>query len=405
MSIFATGAVKVLGPHQRLRRCGSVHAFHTSARGASKTRTITSSRSPAFGGAPSFGVSVTRSVNRSIVSAAPSSIPDASIPSRSSTLWNTELCVSFVLPPASSKIAVSTRTWPGSPSYSTVPTSRLGGSTSRYSPWTPNSFPSASRWTSRQRPPGRTSILSTTVEYRRGPHHLGISLGSVHAFHTSSRGASNVCVVTSSRSDFLTNLLLAGMFVFLLSSCITGFFQVFIQSSKAVLPQDAVSREPSERRAQRSGVDLASVHAALRFDDEQAGIFEHVQMPRDGRQAHIVRLGELADDCVTAGQLFQNRPANRMGQRRKDGVQVKGDRGSINHLVNRYVGWIFNDMVKRPFRTTPASPGLSRETVHQAREPWGEKDMRSRSMRCSVSGLSRAIIDCDNRRRYFSGKR
>src|SRR5437867_985494 len=360
-SIFATGAVKVLGPHQRLRRCGSVHAFHTSARGASKTRTITSSRSAAFAGVPRFCISVTSSVNRSIVSAAPSSIPDASIPSRSSAFWKTELCVSFVLPPTSSKVAVSTRTCPGIPSYSKVPTSRLGGTTSRYSPWNPYSFPSASRCTNRQRPPGRTSILSTTVEYRLGPHHLGISFGSVHAFHTSSRGASNVCVVTSSRSDFLTNLLLAGMFVFLLSSCITDFFQVFVQSGEAVLPQDAVSREPTERRAQRSGVDLASVHAAFGFDLQQARILEHVQMPRDGWQAHIVRLGEFADDCVTAGQLFQNRPANRMGQRREDGVQVEGYRGSINHLVNRYAGWIFNDMVKRPFRTTPASPGLSRE--------------------------------------------
>src|SRR5437867_11760539 len=134
-------------------------------------------------------------------------MPDASIPSRSSAFWNSELCVSFVLPPISSKVAVSTNTWPGIPSYSNVPTSRLGGTTSRYSPWNPNSFPSASRWTNRQRPPGRTSILSTTVEYRLGPHHLGISVGSVHAFHTSSPGASNVRVVKRSRSDFLTNLL------------------------------------------------------------------------------------------------------------------------------------------------------------------------------------------------------
>src|SRR5207244_11013626 len=140
------------------------------------------------------------------------------------------------------------------PSYSKVPTSRLGGTTSRYSPWNPNSFPSASRWTNRQRPPGRTSILSTMVEYRLGPHHLGISFGSVHAFHTSSRGASKVCVVTSSRSDFLTNLLFAGMFVFLLSSCITDFFEVFVQSGEAVLPQDAVSGEPPERRAERTAI-------------------------------------------------------------------------------------------------------------------------------------------------------
>ena len=271
--------MKVLGPHHRLRRSGSVHAFHTRARAASKTRTITSSRSAAFAGAPGFCISVTSSVNRSIVSAAPSSMPDASIPSRSSAFWNSELCVSFVLPRISSKVAVSTNTWPGIPSYSKVPTSRLGGTTSRYSPWNPNSFPSASRWTNRQRPPGRTSILSTMVEYRLGPHHLGISFGSVHAFHTSSRGASKVCVVTSSRSDFLTNLLFAGMFVFLLSSCITDFFEVFVQSGEAVLPQDAVSGEPPERRAERTDLDLASSHAAFGFDMQQARVLEHPQVP------------------------------------------------------------------------------------------------------------------------------
>src|SRR5437879_821352 len=261
--MFATGVVKVLGPHHRLRRSGSVHAFQTSARGASKTRTITSSRFAAFAGVPRFCISVTSSVNRSIVSAAPSSMPDASIPSRSSAFWKTELCVSFVLPPTSSKVAVSTRTCPGIPSYSKVPTSRLGGSTSRYSPWNPYSFPSASRWTNRQVPPGRTSIFTTTVEYFLGPHQRGISFGFVHAFHTSSRGASKTCVLTSSRFDVLSGLPIVGMFSFLLSFFLAGFLQVFGQPSKTVLPQDAVARQPTERRAERRRVDLATAHATV----------------------------------------------------------------------------------------------------------------------------------------------
>ena len=84
-----------------------------------------------------------------------------------------------------------------------------------------------------------------------------------------------------------------------------------------------------------------------------------------------------------------------MGQRREDGVEVKGDRGSINHLVNRYAGWIFNDMVKRPVRTTLASPGLSRETLHQVREPWGEKRHEE-----SIDAVFRFwLIEGDNRLR------
>src|SRR5262245_41399315 len=42
-SIWATGAVKSFGPHHFLKCSGSVHAFHTSARGASNTRVITRS--------------------------------------------------------------------------------------------------------------------------------------------------------------------------------------------------------------------------------------------------------------------------------------------------------------------------------------------------------------------------
>src|SRR5436189_160368 len=99
---------------------------------------------------------------------------------------------------------------------------RLGGTTSLYSPWNPYTLPSASRWMNRQVPPGRTSIFSTVVVYLLGPHHRGISFGSVHAFQTSSLGASKMYVVTSSRSGVLTGLLFAGMFLFLLSFRLAG---------------------------------------------------------------------------------------------------------------------------------------------------------------------------------------
>src|SRR2546425_9273178 len=44
-SILQEGVVKPCGPHQRTRRSGSVHALKTRARGASKTRSMTSVRS------------------------------------------------------------------------------------------------------------------------------------------------------------------------------------------------------------------------------------------------------------------------------------------------------------------------------------------------------------------------
>src|SRR6267378_2874011 len=269
-STESVGVVNPFGPHHRFISRGSVRAFHTRSGGALKTRVMTSS----FFGARPFACSFfdcaplpfdcsTNSPNRSIVSRAPSSIPEASIPSRSSTVAKTDFCVTFVLPRISSKTADSVRTCPGIPSNSKVSTIRSGGATSRYSPWKPNSFPSASRWTNRHVPPGRTSIFSTTVEYFLGPHQRGISFRFVHAFHTSSRGASKTCVLTSSRFDVLSGLPIVGMFSFLLSSFLAGFLQVFGQSSETVLPQDAVARQPTERRAERRSVDLAAAHATV----------------------------------------------------------------------------------------------------------------------------------------------
>src|ERR1700723_4462265 len=40
-SILQTGAAKPFGPHHCITYCGSVHAFQTNARGASKTLVIT----------------------------------------------------------------------------------------------------------------------------------------------------------------------------------------------------------------------------------------------------------------------------------------------------------------------------------------------------------------------------
>src|SRR5262245_48616090 len=47
-SILQAGDVKSFGPHQRIIRSGSVHAFHTNSRGASKTRVMTISLSAVF---------------------------------------------------------------------------------------------------------------------------------------------------------------------------------------------------------------------------------------------------------------------------------------------------------------------------------------------------------------------
>jgi len=56
---------------------------------------------------------------------------------------------------------------------------------------------------------------------------------------------------------------------------------------------------------------------------------------RDGGKAHLVGFREFADRGVTTGQLFDDGPPNRVCQGGKDGAQVDGCFGSVNHLVKR----------------------------------------------------------------------
>src|SRR5882762_7057078 len=68
--------------------------------------------------------------------------------------------------------------------------------------------------TKRQTPPAFTSILRVVVVKPFGPHHLPMCSGSVHTFHTSSRGASKMRVAAISRSPTSEALLSTAMFRF-----------------------------------------------------------------------------------------------------------------------------------------------------------------------------------------------
>src|SRR5258707_14352535 len=54
--------------------------------------------------------------------------------------------------------------------------------------------------TKRQTPPAFTSILWVVVVKPSGPHHMPMCSGSVHTFHTNSRGASKTRIPRISRS-------------------------------------------------------------------------------------------------------------------------------------------------------------------------------------------------------------
>src|ERR1700751_2033579 len=70
------------------------------------------------------------------------------------------------------------------------------GTISWYSPAFQNSWPSGALMQQRNVPPTRKSILQKGVVKPFGPHHCITYSGSVHAFQTSSRGASKTRVTT-----------------------------------------------------------------------------------------------------------------------------------------------------------------------------------------------------------------
>src|SRR5437660_11850032 len=105
------------------------------------------------------------------------------------------------------------------------------------------------------------------------------------------------------------------------------------QPAKAVLPKDAVAREPTKRRAQWGDVKLAAVHATFGLDLHQARVLEHAKVLRDRGEAHLVRLGEFTDRRVPAGQSLNNGPPNGMVHRREDRVPVDGCLGSVTRMV------------------------------------------------------------------------
>src|SRR6202166_387275 len=116
------------------------------------------------------------------------------------------------------------------------------GTISWYSPAFQNSCPSGVLMQQRNFPPTRKSIWQTGEVKPFGPHHCITYFGSVHAFHTNSRGASKILVITI-RSISLT--------VFSVISDLLFFHLIFlhllynyIQFVETLFPESAIANRP-----------------------------------------------------------------------------------------------------------------------------------------------------------------
>src|ERR1700757_1377368 len=111
------------------------------------------------------------------------------------------------------------------------------GTISWYSTAFQPSCPSGAFMQQRSFPPTRKSILQTGAVKPFGPHHCMMYFGSVHAFQTNSRGASNT-LVTTIRSISLTVFSAISGLLFL--HLIDNYFQ-FVE---ALFPESAIANGP-----------------------------------------------------------------------------------------------------------------------------------------------------------------
>src|SRR5580698_5160546 len=116
------------------------------------------------------------------------------------------------------------------------------GTISWYSPPCQKSCPSGVVVQMRNFPPTRKSILQTGEVKPFGPHHCITYFGSVHAFHTNSRGASKI-LVTTIRSISFTVFSVISDLVFLYLIFLHLIYD-YVEFVEALFPESAIVKRP-----------------------------------------------------------------------------------------------------------------------------------------------------------------
>src|SRR5246500_3569325 len=111
------------------------------------------------------------------------------------------------------------------------------GTISWYSTAFQNSCPSGDLMQQRNFPPTRKSILQTGEVKPFGPHHCITYFGSVHAFQTSSRGASKTLVTTIRSVSFTVLFVISDLRYFHL-------IHNHLQLVEALFPEPAIANRP-----------------------------------------------------------------------------------------------------------------------------------------------------------------
>src|SRR3989337_1539539 len=277
--------------------------------------------------------------------------------------------VTFVLPPSRSSRGTVTivsidipsgipycdggTALPSASEGDSVATNRSSGTISRYTPAVWYSCPSGDCMPIKRRTPTCRSISQTCDVIPAGPYQRMKCSGSVHARHTSSRGASNTRSITTPSSAVPTGVLSPAALVRLLATLSSfqsilmpaigrrpqlQFAQVIVQPIEAFFPELAVAFPPVRHLLQRRGRKPARPPLRVTASLDQSRPLQHLQMLRYRRHAHLERRRQLGHRRLTVHQPRQNRPSRRISQRRERRTQGIGRsthrRHGLNHPVS-----------------------------------------------------------------------
>src|SRR5262249_25681602 len=120
-----------------------------------------------------------------------------------------------------------------------------------------------------------------------GPHHDEICAGSVQAWNTNSRGASNTRVITISAA--LPAALLADILLLLLFEIL----QILVQPVEALLPPPPVMIHPLGDFLERRRLQPAGPPLRVPPPRNQPSPLEHFQVLGHRRQAHVERRRQI----------------------------------------------------------------------------------------------------------------
>src|SRR5246500_1457396 len=134
------------------------------------------------------------------------------------------------------------------------------GTISWYSTAFQPSCPSGALMQQRSFPPTRKSISQTGAVKPFGPHHCITYFGSVHAFPTSSRGASKTLVTTIRSTSFTVLFVISDLRFF-------HFLHHRIQLVETLFPESAIFESPVADRLDRLWPEPAhTLSSTLRLD-------------------------------------------------------------------------------------------------------------------------------------------